>query len=102
MERIIYVVQPFSRGADGSLVFDTPAWSQDRSFAASLTHTLSRSKAGVMTIEAVFNAHGEVAPEAQILASHGSVPTSLVLPLGLASAFSAEKPGAKRASRRTA
>jgi hypothetical protein len=87
-ERIIYVVQPFSRGTDGSLIFDTPAWSQDRSFAASLSRTLSHTKAGVLTIGAAFNANGEVAAEAEILASHGTVPTALVLPRGLAAAVS--------------
>jgi hypothetical protein len=87
-ERIIYLVQPFSRGADGGLVFDTPAWSKDRSFAASLSRALSHTKVGVLTVGAAFNALGEVAAEAEILASHGTVPTSLVLPRDLAAAFS--------------
>jgi hypothetical protein len=80
MDRIIYVVQPFSRNLDGSLAWDPPAWSQDRSFAASLTRVLSQSKAGVMTIGAGFDQSGAVAPEGQIVASHGCLPTSLLLP----------------------
>jgi hypothetical protein len=84
MNQIIYVVQPFSRGADGALVCDVPAWSKDRSFAASLASALSRSKAGVLTVEASFNGAGEVEPEGEIIASYGRVPTSLVLPARLA------------------
>jgi hypothetical protein len=80
----MYVVQAFSRGADGRLVCDAPAWSQDRSFAATLTEALARTKAGVLTIEAIFNSAGEVAPEGQIIASYGQVPTSLILPAALA------------------
>jgi|tagenome__1003787_1003787.scaffolds.fasta_scaffold20929761_2 hypothetical protein len=87
-ERIIYVVQTFSRAADGTLIFDTPAWSQDRSFAASLSLALSHTKTGVLAIGAAFNARGEVAAVAEIVASHGTVPTSLVLPAGLAPGFS--------------
>ena len=84
MHRTMYVVQAFSRGADGRLVCDAPAWSQDRSFAATLTQALARTKAGVLTIEANFNSSGEVAPEGQIIASHGQVPTSLILSAALA------------------
>jgi hypothetical protein len=80
VDRIIYVIQAFSRGADGSLIWDAPAWSRDRAFAASLTRALSRSKAGVMTIGASFDASGAVAAEGEVLASHGCVPTSLVFP----------------------
>ena len=79
MDRIIYVIQSFSRGANGDLVWDAPAWSRDRAFAAMLTQSLSRTKAGVMTIGADFDASGDVAPEGEIIASHGRVPTSLLL-----------------------
>ncbi|MFL5124479.1 MAG: hypothetical protein ACJ8CS_04480 [Microvirga sp.] len=100
-ERIIYVVQSFSRGVDGTIVFDAPAWSRDRSFAASLSQALSHTKAGVLAVGAVFNARGEVAAVAEIVASHGIVPTSLVLPMGLAPEFSKpEIPPAARVRRR--
>src|SRR3954453_20915726 len=100
-ERIIYLVQPFSRDADGSLVFDPPAWSQDRTFSASLTRALSHTKVGVLTVGASFNAHGEIGGEAEILGSHGTVPISLVLSRDLAAAFSkAQTPPHARVRRR--
>jgi hypothetical protein len=91
----MYVVQAFSRGADGRLVGDAPAWSQDRSFAAMLSEALARTKAGVLTVEASFNSAGEVAPEGQIIASHGQVPTSLILPASLAAPIGSEFDGRK-------
>jgi hypothetical protein len=79
MDRMVYVVQSFSRGANGDLVWDAPAWSRDRTFAVSLTRALSRSKAGVVTIGAALSASGEVGPDGEIIASLGCVPTSLIL-----------------------
>jgi hypothetical protein len=80
MSQIIYVVQSFSRGPDGALVWDAPAWSQDQAFAASLSQALARRKAGVMTIGVACDAAGDLAPEAQILSGYGAVPTSLIVP----------------------
>jgi hypothetical protein len=80
MSHIIYVVQSFSRGRDGALVWDAPAWSQDQAFAASLSQALARRKAGVIAIEVPFDAAGNLAPEAQILSGYGAIPTSLILP----------------------
>jgi hypothetical protein len=81
MDSIVYLIQPFSRDDDGRLVFDAPAWSRDRVFAASLTQSLARRKAGVMTFGTVCDFKGELSPEAEIVDGRGFVPTSLVLPV---------------------
>ena len=79
MERIVYVIQPFSRAENGALVWDAPAWSQDRDFAVTLSRQLSHRKAGILSAGAVLGASGELAPEAAIIGGYGRIPTSLIL-----------------------
>ncbi|HEY8382420.1 MAG TPA: hypothetical protein VIL09_09745 [Microvirga sp.] len=78
MDRIIYLVQPFSRGPDGSLQWDAPAWSQDHGFAASLSRALARRKVGVVTYRTTITESGELGTEADMIASYGTVPTALL------------------------
>ena len=78
MGREIYVVLSFSRGHDGALARDAPAWSQDRTFAAALSHALAKRKTGVVALGTTLDASGRLSPEAEIIAAYGSVPTSLV------------------------
>jgi hypothetical protein len=77
---LIYIVQPFRRAETGALVWDAPAWSQDRSFAVPLSQVLQRSKSGVLTLAAGFDPSGTLSDEAEIIAGYGSVPTALVIP----------------------
>lgn len=78
MDRIIYLVQPFSRAPDGSMQWDAPAWSQDHGFAASLSRALARRKAGVVTLRTTITESGELGAESEMIAGYGTVPTALL------------------------
>ncbi len=76
----VYVVQPFSRDAAGALVWDAPVWSRDRSFALALTAALKSRKAGVLTFATILDPAGDLSAEAEILGSHGAVPSTVLSP----------------------
>jgi hypothetical protein len=82
MVQTVYVVQTFSRDGSGRLVRDAPTWSQDRSFAVSLTRALAKRKAGVMTVGVTVASGDELGSEAEIVASHGTVPLEMILDAG--------------------
>jgi hypothetical protein len=79
MAQTVYVVQPFSRDRNGVLAWDAPTWSRDRSFAVSLTHSLSKRKAGVMTVGVTVDSAGGIGSEAEVVASCGTVPTAMIV-----------------------
>jgi hypothetical protein len=79
LEQTLYVVQPFSQDESGALTWDAPAWSRDRSFAVTLTHSLSKRKAGVVAVGVRFDSSGQPSPEAEVLGSYGRVPSALFL-----------------------
>jgi hypothetical protein len=80
MVQIVYVVQTFSRDRDGVLTRDAPIWSKDRSFAVSLTQSLSKRKAGVITLGLTIESADDLGEEAEIVASHGSIPLEMIIP----------------------
>jgi hypothetical protein len=80
MVQIVYVVQTFSRDRHGTLTRDAPTWSRDRSFAVSLTQSLAKRKAGVITLGVTVESDEDLGSEAEVVASHGSIPLELILP----------------------
>ena len=78
---VLYVVQPFIRRGNGAVIFDKPTYSRDRLFAARLAEVLSRRRHGVLAVGARLDECGHLAPEAEIIAGTGFLPTELVLPI---------------------
>jgi hypothetical protein len=72
----LYVIQPFSRDESGTLNWDSPAWSKDRSFAVILTRSLSKRKAGVIAVSISIDSSGQRSHELEVLGSYGRVPTA--------------------------
>ncbi|MDJ1160153.1 hypothetical protein QNA08_18225 [Chelatococcus sp. SYSU_G07232] len=79
-ETTFYVVQPFSRSAEGRLVREAPTWARDAAFAGHLAKQLSQSKAGVVALMQTVNEATQGSEEAEIIAAYGRIPTLLVAP----------------------
>jgi hypothetical protein len=74
----IYVVQSFSRRADGAILFEEPAFSRDRDVAVALSRTFARRRAGVIALGARLDGAGRLSPDAEVIVAQGCVPMALI------------------------
>jgi hypothetical protein len=78
-ETVLYLVQSYDR-RNGRLDISRAAYSRDRIFATDLAAGLAGRKEGVIAVGARIEADGSLAPEAEIIAGYGFVPTPLFFP----------------------